>query len=442
MAEQTGGWWCCCGGCWDFVDNFTDPPSAFGAKCRTAIGEHWEDISPGSNPSTWTIESVLSDEYCALTEAGNPGATIINTDRVPIGPLNEETGSVWSRFMSASISPMDFHVGDTHSILLDYVENDDSTVSYLEFRYHSASGGQETLGLYYINHGVEEDLMDSPCVLTEAFTEGITVSLSACVSKGKFYGAAAPGGVVLADAPVIAENAEDPGWRAGIMHQQSRETQYIGWRLQQLIDDESTCPSCGTCSCIDVATEENPNPTPKEPLSVVLTATIIGYDDCENLSGITVELGPSTNCAAAASSFWSGYVNDDSCLAPYYLDENQHVWGMTLYCREPGPEEEHATPENWDLTLNDSVSPEPFACGCVNSGPQLQVQSSAESTCDPFMLIFDVEYTIDNTNGESVLYGWCYGACDPCGGHNDGFGCTEVYPGESKTVKFRIVITE
>jgi hypothetical protein len=146
--------------------------------------------------------------------------------------------------------------GDVYSILLDWVENEDSTYSYLEFRCTIPSVNEVELELFGVTAGVEEALVVDPlgvdpykCVLDVDITEDTGINLGACISKGLFYGNANSWdgthyGRVIADAPSIPENGEKPGWRAGFRHQQSRLVAFHPWTMTQLIDDDPTCQGC------------------------------------------------------------------------------------------------------------------------------------------------------------------------------------------------------
>jgi hypothetical protein len=437
---------CCCE-CYSYVDYFTEPHDDPYGPCRTSangltLGPKWRLISPAPPPDTWYV--VSEDGHCYLYEEGNSGATIINTDRLPRGPLNDETSSPYSRFMSATITVKNLQVLDTYSILLDWVEENDSTTSYIELRYYQASISQAVLSFYSISHGVET--LIKTCTIDQQISPGGSLVLYACNSGGVLVGTAA-GQEMTAASVNVAENSSKPGWRAGIMHRQTREVYFHDWILQELIDDFSYCPGCSSCRCGGWTGEEyRPVLLPSR-----LLLTITRDDGCDVLEGATCILLRQSGCIS--DTIWRGAIaypgNCGHRKGQYYGDAATALL-FEFRCQtvgefylEGGWSTDSLVPADWEL---DTPLPAESVYGILGeavAGCFMYVPTSTplmstytfirdESICDPLVAVFEFQRVEDNQDDQTQCTS-LKNCSDEC--------CAQCSELGERTVTYRMVVT-
>ncbi len=494
---------CCCG-CWSYLDYFTDPPSDPLAECRYELGTHWQILSPLPPPETWTSGFSTTTNSCALTETGTPGATIMDTDRVPKGPLNDEAGA-FSRWMKASVSIWDDSInGDVYSILLDLHWHcyNGGDYNYLEFRRTRVDADHIKLELYSYINGVETQLQE--CTIASQATTG-WFTMEACVSKGYFYGdqglivhetvntstslPPTSGNSVSASSTSSGSEPCDEGYYAAIRHNNSHEVNFKGWLLTQLDDDVAICPQCGVCMCD--RSEYDPDDISTVPAKLLLTFIDVS-DDCPGLAGISVKLtSPQCN-----PTYWQCLLEDDCipCLRPINVQDlglgEDYCFVFNLSCggslcspSDPNywngftlsmgwsvgnatvPRNSYMCPmhpfwprlplycETATFNVNDDVVP----CPNEYESPSYLTANPNESTCRPLMLVFDYEGDLHadvgppgkQTTEDPLPLDECGEDCEPC--CNPCTFTPSVLDPESGMwlqatrdchVKFRVLITE
>lgn len=447
--DNYSGWICCCPeGCWEYRDCWTDPHNLClpNSSCRTKLGPHWRIKYPIPPPTTWWIGLVLRgyDEYCVLVEEGNPGAFLLCVDAIPKGPDNHEDPGAYSHFMAATViigAYGGMQVGDSYGLILDYVENETEGVCYFEIRATQTDATHALIEVFKIT-GETEVLLDDCEFLNSIHEDVIGFTINGCISHGYLYATVSglsSETLAIKDPSIPAESVVNPGWRAGFKHYiNGRYVLTDAWLLTEVWDDDSVnCQSCGICACdnSDSETEDY-----KEPISRNLTAVLVADPDgeCSALDGLTADLNAGS-CGTSGTS-WTGYI-ENGCLAPFDDGGSHYQLDLQLDCPPAGME--NALTE-FKLWVN--VSTYPCACTGPTGLEVLELHpNEEESTCDPFTLVFDVSYTVDNTFGGAAIGSGCQDGCTPCGGHPSGFppyDCSTVYPGEIKTVSYKIVITE
>ncbi len=453
----SGGPWgfawpgCCCETeCWDWQDFFTDPHDDPEALCRAEL-EYWEVIYPEPpDDDSWWIE--LNTPFCTLVEEGTQGATILCTEQVPKGPLNNEN-TLTSRFARIDVTIHDDEVGDTYSILMDWfwLDKAELVANYLEFRYYRQASDVAILSLYSYIDGVETEL--ESCQVTPTDPAGTGVWMSACVSKGTFYGTAVGATVMTPAVNTFDDDVDDLGFFFGLRHNNTHESIWSDWYMYQLIDDHPDCPFCGVCQC-GYNCEG-----PVYPIPPRLLVTWVGYDDgcgncddCTGVSGNTLVL-EGAECDydinnAVRDYVWVGIYGEDSdCFPPSGGIERWIVLNCGPRPRDPcdpcdpfGPCEPPTPAWGWELEVNrPSPNNYPYPCLAQDGDitPDMRIHSSADSTCNPFMLVFDVDFEYPGPPpGLGPNCGVPDSPCNPCGGSTSESG------EDWFRIHYRIIITE
>lgn len=404
---------CCCGECWDWQDFFTVPHDDPEGPCRSDL-EYWEVIYPEPPADTWYIE--FNDPFCTLAEEGTQGATILCTEQVPNGPENDED-TLTSRFAKITVAVHDDQVGDRYSILMDWfwLDKEQLEANYLEFRYYRAASNSAVLSLYSYIDGVETLLEE--CTVTPTDPAGSGIYMEACVSRGSFYGTAVGATVIGQAVNTFDGTVTDLGFFFGLRHNNTHESLWSDWHMYQLIDDVKDCPFCGVCQCGFWCEG------PIYPVPARLLLTYIGYDDgcefcddCTPLTGNTVVL-KGADCdydinQAIRDYVWRGTFDEESpCFAPY----NGIARTVTLYCGPRPRVTDHCDPCDpfgsceppdgnpawgWELGLTDvgpgllyeNVCPHVEYDHYGSTFSDYRLHSIVESSCNPFMLVFEVDF--------------------------------------------------
>jgi hypothetical protein len=339
--------------------------------------------------------------------------------------------------MFARVAVLYAEPGDVYSILLDYVNNE----NYLEARYTSVSNGI-TMGLYSMMGGVETLLKECTVVGTN-----IIEQLSACVSEGIF--SASLTDVITIEAPDISCDPESPcGYHGAIRHSNSHASFFTDWYITQLYDDNrAECPRCGFCTCQE---------TPEDdvillPQRLLLTIVMDDPEGCTSLDGQSIILTSISECTA--QTIWEGSVEDlGSCLSPFLRQEGEsgvnYRFHATLECAssllEPG---EMLKPANRILWLNDANGLySAIRQECSGIEPNMRLLSTAESTCDPMLWVFEYEADIVCYNYGPYEVTYCNpdlnyeSCCQCCNAHYD--PVDPERPPNICHIKFKVIITE
>lgn len=449
------GWCCCYPGCWEYRDCWTDPAELClpNSPCRSKLGPHWRIKSPAQlNPwpnLTWWIAAITQgyDEYCYLFEDGNSGAFLLCRDAVPKGPDNDEDTGPYSHFMAASVTIGAYdgmQVGDSYALIMEYTTTLTGKENYIEIRATQTDAANALIEIFQVVEDVSTKLDE--CAFANTIHENVWgFTINGCISNGRLYGTVSGLSSMTISLPAPApppENPVEPGWRAGFKHYIDRLAMVAPWLLTQVIDDDSRCPSCGICACVNASGSSSSggdDVDEKEPISGQLTATFIAEDDCSALDGVTVDL--SIGSCEHYEEAWTGHITD-GCLAPFGELLDYREWSMNLQCPPAGAGNSIS---EFALRINTSDYP----CGCTGPGsgnmPML-LYPTDESTCDPFVLVFEATYTIDNSGAPTQTTSGCKDECFPCGGDEESgespYVCSVVFPDSIKTVYYKIIITE
>jgi hypothetical protein len=185
------------------------------------------------------------------------------------------------------------------------------------------------------------------------------------------------------------------------------------------------------CACVDVPTEENPDPEPKAPISGRLLATVtVESADCTELDGITAVL--TMQSCQIFPMHWFGWVeNPASCWGPN--EGTFFTFDLLCHGAQAGQGD---YPYDWKLAINHGYNGVPYdGWWCDIPGPFVNYEyySTEESTCDPLVLVFNASAT----RGTPEIW------TDPCTDRVECGDCGKILePDQYQTITIRIVITE
>jgi hypothetical protein len=377
-------------------------------------------------------------------EDGHPGAIIINTDRVPAGPKNRNSGS-FSKYMKAGYTVYYDQIGDSYSLLLDFQQcRDGEGYDYFEFKYTRVSVGEATLQWLAVMGGTTTVL--KTCTVTDGLQDvGTHFEIYGCYTGDMLYGVV-PCGTIIVDLLDVEgfsvgdmggyDCDKEAGWHAGIKHGNSHQCYFSYWFIEQTIDDRDDCNGCNWCFCNFSPFSQEEDRNVVIPPKLLLTFTDAG-GACADLDGASMLL-TGKGCSPGE---WTGWIlnNCHACLSPYHandytedfclqatlqcsdvcepIDEGYYERALRLYLayHQPTPYGVSASPGH--AVINSSCYASPFYIGqgaatfvdspdmiddCVYgllgpyNGPGLLRVKLEESTCRPILFKFAYGGTLNN----------------------------------------------